>query len=95
MAEAREKGGHKTSRTITGVADHERVAPRNSSKLHLVTDAQGVPLAVESTAGQAHESTRFEPLIDAPGRWARAIAADKTYDLPRIAGGADATASGP
>lgn len=49
-----------------------------------MTDAQGVPLAIGVTAGQAHESTRFESLIDAAGRRPQAIAGDKAYDLPRI-----------
>ena len=58
--------------------------PRKASKLHLVTDAAGVPLAVEVTAGQTHESTRFEPLIEAVRRRPRVVAGDKAYDLPRI-----------
>ena len=49
-----------------------------------MTDTQGVPLAVEVTAGQAHESTRFESLIDAVRRRPQAIAGDKAYDMPRI-----------
>lgn len=49
-----------------------------------MTDAQGVPLAIEVTAGQAHESTRFESLIDAVRRRPQAVAGDKAYDLPRI-----------
>jgi transposase len=64
-----------------------------STKLHLVTDGRGLPLAVEATAGQRHESTQFEVLMDAvrigqprgrprsrPGR----VAGDKAYSLDRI-----------
>jgi len=35
------------------------------SKFHLVTDGGGLPLAVEVSAGQAHESTYFEPVMNA------------------------------
>jgi transposase len=34
-----------------------------TTKLHLLTDANGLPLAVHSTAGQRHESRAFEPLM--------------------------------
>jgi len=48
------------------------------SKFHLLTDYPGLPLALEVSAGQAHESTNFEPVMDAvripraaraPGHW--------------------------
>ena len=35
------------------------------TKLHLVTDGHGLPLAIEVTAGQRHESTQFEALMEA------------------------------
>jgi len=63
------------------------------TKLHLVTDGRGLPLAVEATPGQAHESTQFEALIDAvripqPGgrarRRPRRVAGDKGYSFDRI-----------
>ena len=41
-------------------------------------------MAVEVTAGQTHESTRFESLVDAVRCRPQAIAGDKAYDLPRI-----------
>ena len=50
----------------------------------MVTDTQGVPLAIEVTAGQAHESTRFESMIDAAGRHCQAVSGDMAYDVPRI-----------
>jgi transposase len=53
-----------------------------------VTDARGVPLAVEVTAGQCHESTMFESVFETLkiGRRSRplAIAGDKAYDVNRI-----------
>lgn len=53
-----------------------------------MTDGQGVPLAAWVTAGQAHESTMFEPVMDAVEvgrrRGPGAVAGDKAYDLPRI-----------
>jgi transposase len=36
-----------------------------STKLHLVTDGRGLPLSVELTGGQVHESKAFVPTIDA------------------------------
>ena len=35
------------------------------SKFHMVTDGSGLPLAVEVSAGQAHESTYFKPVMNA------------------------------
>ena len=64
-----------------------------STKLHLVTDGRGLPLAVEVTAGQRHESTQFETLMEAVripqprGRCRsrpRRLAGDKGYSYPWI-----------
>lgn len=53
-----------------------------------MTDGQGVPLAATVTAGQRHESTQFEGLMDAVKigcrRRPQAVACDKAYDVPRI-----------
>lgn len=53
-----------------------------------MTDGQGVPLVATVTAGQRHESTQFEVLMDAVKigrrRRPRAVACDKAYDVPRI-----------
>ena len=53
-----------------------------------MTDAQGVPLAVDVTAGQCHASTMFESVLQTLkiGRRSRplAIAGDKAYDVRRI-----------
>ena len=59
----------------------------------MVTDGQGLPLAVEVTAGQAHESKQFESLMDAvripqaqgrPRSRPARVAGDKGYSYPRI-----------
>lgn len=63
------------------------------TKLHLVTDGQGVPLQVLASAGQRHESVFAEPVLSAtrvrcanghcrsrPQR----VAGDKGYSDPRI-----------
>ena len=59
------------------------------TKLHLIVDGAGVPLAVDLTAGQAHESTRCEPLVQAvlddwPDVLPMKLAGDKGYSYPRI-----------
>jgi len=63
------------------------------TKLHLVTDGRGLPLAIEATAGQAHESTQFEALMQAvripqplgrPRSRPKRVAGDKGYSFDRI-----------
>jgi transposase len=63
------------------------------TKVHLVTDGNGLPLAVEVTAGQAHESTTFEGVMNKvriPNRRGRPrcrpvrLAGDKGYSYPRV-----------
>jgi transposase len=64
------------------------------SKFHLVTDGSGIPLAVEVTAGQVHESTRFESVVAtfiASRRHRRCrrlkprqLAGDKAYSVRRV-----------
>ena len=62
-------------------------------KVHLVCDANQLPLAAVLTPGQRNESTQFETLMDAvrvPGRRGRprrrpgAVAGDKGYSYPHI-----------
>ena len=64
------------------------------SKHHLLTDRNGVPLAVVLTAANVHDSKVFEELLDAiepikrPGRGRprkrpEKLYADKAYDYPR------------
>ncbi|TVQ51296.1 MAG: hypothetical protein EA377_12915 [Phycisphaerales bacterium] len=71
----------------------ESLLPRQArggfgSKLHLVTDGNGVPFRALVTAGQSHESTSFEALMNTvPMRRRRrldAVAGDKGYRYPRI-----------
>lgn len=64
-----------------------------TTKLHLVTDGDGLPLGVTITPGQRHDSMAFEDTVEAarmPWREARsrslpeALAADKAYSFKRI-----------
>lgn len=61
--------------------------------MHLLTDANGLPLAVRLSAGQRHESLYFEALMDEislraprgrPLTRPRRVAGDKGYSYPRI-----------
>jgi transposase len=63
------------------------------SKFHLVTDGRGLPLAVEVTGGQRHESTQVEavmegiaipPPIGRPRQRPKRLAGDKGYSYPTI-----------
>ena len=59
------------------------------TKLHLICDGNGTPLAVDLTAGQAHESTRCEPLVQSlleewPDVLPLKLAGDKAYSARRI-----------
>ncbi|MEK7329731.1 MAG: IS5 family transposase, partial [Candidatus Eisenbacteria bacterium] len=76
-------------------ADHALGRSRGGfgSKLHLVADGHGHPLAVHVTAGQVHESTQFETVVKAvripqplgrPRTRPRRLAGDKGYSYPRI-----------
>lgn len=64
------------------------------TKVHLVTDGKGLPLAAVVTAGQAHESKSFEDTLNAvripnsgvgrPRLRPAALAADRGYSFRRI-----------
>ena len=63
------------------------------TKLHMVTDGNGLPLAIHVTPGQRHESTQFEEVMNAvrirqprgrPRTRPAALAGDKGYSYPRI-----------
>jgi transposase len=58
------------------------------SKLHLICDGRGTPLAAVLTPGQAHESKSAEALVDAVriGRRRRPerVAGDKGYSFPPV-----------
>jgi len=76
-------------------ADHALGRSRGGwgSKFHLVTDGRGLPLAVEVTAGQRHESTQVEAVMDGiavpqpigrPRKRPKRLAGDKGYSYPTI-----------
>lgn len=78
-----EPGHHALGRSVGGF----------STKIHLLTDANGVPLDAIVTPGATHESTQVEVIMDqvaivrASGRVRRRprrLAADKAYDAQRI-----------
>jgi transposase len=59
-----------------------------TTKFHLITDGGGLPLAVGVSAGQCHDSTRFEDTMRAARlvstRWPPYVAGDKAYSNNRI-----------
>lgn len=76
-------------------ADHALGRSRGGfgTKLHLVTDGSGLPLAVKVSAGQAGEALFAEPVLDAvriaqtrgaPRRRPERVAADRAYSHRRI-----------
>jgi len=76
-------------------ADHALGRSRGGygTKFHLVTDGNGVPLAVEVTAGQVHESSRVEAVMDQiaipqrvgrPRKRPHRLAGDKAYRCKRV-----------
>ena len=50
-----------------------------TTKIHALVDAEGRPVELELSAGQAHDSTRAEDLLDPLGEGA-ILLADKAYD---------------
>ncbi len=56
-------GGRAEKRRAGEPEDHALGRSHGGSKLHLVSDGAGVPLAACVPAGQAHESTQFERLM--------------------------------
>lgn len=55
------------------------------TKIHLITDGKGIPLAVQVSPGQRHESTCFESTMGAVRLdWPPRISGDKGYSYPRI-----------
>lgn len=59
-----------------------------TTKFHLVTDGGGLPLAVGVSAGQCHDSTRFEDTMAnariLTGQWPQWLLGDKAYSVHRI-----------
>ena len=56
------------------------------SKLHLLTDGNGLPLAVLLSPGQRHESCYLEELVESGyrHRWPAWLLGDRGYSAPRI-----------
>jgi transposase len=59
------------------------------TKLHLIVDGRGIPLAIDLTAGQTHDSMRCEPLIQQtldqhPDVLPMQVTGDKGYSYDRI-----------
>jgi transposase len=56
------------------------------SKIHLLTDGHGLPLAVVLSGGNRHESCYLEELVLAGyrGRWPLWLLGDRGYSAPRI-----------
>lgn len=84
---ADEKGGERVGKNPT-----DRGKP--GSKRHLVSDREGIPLAVVLSSANVHDSKVFEELVDAvepikrpgrgrPRRRPEKLHADKGYDFPR------------
>ncbi|GAB5534817.1 MAG: hypothetical protein Rubg2KO_10660 [Rubricoccaceae bacterium] len=76
-------------------ADHALGRSRGgfTTKLHLVTDRRGLPLAIVLTPGQRNDSTQFEAVLDAVAVRQRSgqtrrrpirVLADRGYDADRI-----------
>jgi transposase len=75
---------------------NQMTSPRDTSrggfgsKLHLLTDSNGIPLGALVTGGQAHESKSVEALMETvrSGRRKRprALAGDKAYSVARMRG---------
>jgi transposase len=62
------------------------------TKVHFICDRNGLPIVVDVTAGQAHESTRCIPLLNRvvvatggrPRQRPEGLAGDKAYSMPAI-----------
>jgi transposase len=92
---ARRRGRRKKKRPAGEPVDHALGRSRGGfgTKVHLVSDGRGLPLAVTLTPGQRHESTQCERVLDQvriPRRSGRPrcrpvrLAGDKGYSYPRI-----------
>jgi transposase len=88
-------GASPTDGTSAEPADHALGRSRGGygSKIHLVCDGQGLPMAVSVTAGQRHESTQVEAVMGSvrvavpvgrPRRRPRKLAGDKGYSYRRV-----------
>lgn len=66
-----------------GGADHCLGRSRGGLTIHVVVDAQGLPISLGLTAGQAHEGQIADTLLDHLGP-RTIVLADKAYDADRI-----------
>jgi len=94
--QGRRRGGPRAEKKVADEpADHALGRSRGGfgTKVHLVCDGRGVPLAAVLTPGQRHESTQLERALGEVrlrGRRGRprcrpvALAGDKGYSYPRI-----------
>jgi transposase len=88
-------GASATDGTAAEPADHALGRSRGGygSKIHLICDGSGLPMAVTVTAGQRHESTQFEAVmgevrvprpVGRPRCRPRKLAGDKGFSYPRV-----------
>jgi transposase len=88
-------GASPTDGTAAEPTDHALGRSRGGfgSKIHLVCDGNGLPMAVTVTAGQRHESTQVEAVMGRvhvprpkgrPRRRPKRLAGDKGYSYPRV-----------
>ncbi len=88
-------GASPTDGTPTEPADHALGRSRGGygSKIHLVCDGKGLPMAVTVTVGQRHECTQVEAVMGSvrvtvprgrPRRRPRRLAGDKGYSYRRV-----------
>jgi transposase len=92
-ASAQERGGRTKKRASAEESLQQQELGRSrggfSTKLHLLCEGAGLPIIVQLTPGQAHESSMLAPLLDhvsiagkpgPPRRRFEVVAGDKGYD---------------
>jgi transposase len=92
------RGGCLLEKKVAGEPDDHALGRSRGgfgTKIHLVTDGHGLPLAAEVSAGQRHESLYAEPVLEAVrirrrnGRVRtrpKAVAGDKGFSYARVRG---------
>jgi transposase len=88
------RGRRRLQKKVAGEPDDHALGRSRGgfgTKVHVVTAGNGLPLAVEVTAGQRHASKAFEPVLHAvrvpqrrgrPRRRPKRLAGDKGYSYP-------------
>ncbi len=76
---------HQQAATAKGGADHRLGRSRGglTTKIHVVVDAQGLPIRLGLTAGQTHDGQIADTLLNHLGP-RTIVLADKAYDADRI-----------